>query len=71
MVSNSIISASISFLQALAFQIAVILILPAILGSDKIWMAIVIAALLSLFVTIVFLIAQKTRPAEFQFAAVR
>lgn len=59
--NNGIISALISFFRTLVFQIAVILVLPAILGIDGIWMAIVIAELLSLFVTAVFLITQKNR----------
>lgn len=59
--NNGIISAAISFLRTLVFQITVILILPAILGIDGIWMAIVIAELLSLFVTAAFLVTQKNR----------
>lgn len=59
--NNGYISAAISFLRTLVFQIAVILVLPAILGIDGIWMAIVIAELLSLIVTAAFLITQKKR----------
>lgn len=59
--NNGIISAAISFLRTLVFQITVILILPAILGIDGVWMAIVIAELLSLFVTAAFLVTQKKR----------
>lgn len=59
--NNGLISATISFLRTLVFQIAVILVLPAILGIDGIWMAIVIAELLSLVVTTLFLNTQKKR----------
>lgn len=59
--NNGLISATISFLRTLVFQIAVILVLPAILGINGIWMAIVIAELLSLIVTGVFLVTQKKR----------
>lgn len=59
--NNGFISAAISFLRTLAFQIAVILVLPAILGIDGIWMAIVIAELLSLIATAMFLVTQKKR----------
>ncbi len=59
--NNGAISATISFLRTLVFQIAVLLILPAIIGLDGIWLAIVIAELLALIVTIVFFITKKNQ----------
>lgn len=59
--NNGLFSALISFFRTLVFQIAAIMVLPAILGMDGIWMAIVIAELLSLFVSIIFLITQRKR----------
>lgn len=59
--NNGLVSAVISFLRTLVFQLAVILVLPAIFGLDGIWIAIVIAELLSLAVTGLFLAAQRKR----------
>ncbi len=57
--NNGLVSAAISFLRTLVFQIAAILILPALLGIDGIWIAIVVAELLALVVTGVFLWGNK------------
>lgn len=57
--NNGIVSAAISFLRTLVFQIIVILILPVLLGIDGIWLSIVVAELLALCVTVIFLIAKK------------
>lgn len=59
--NNGIISASISFLRTLLFQMAAILILPAILGIDGVWMAISAAELLALAVSILFFVTQRKR----------
>lgn len=53
---NGAVSALISFLRTLLFQIAAVLILPLVLGLDGIWLAIVAAELLSLVVTVGFFI---------------
>lgn len=53
---NGAISAAISFLRTLLFQIAAVLILPLFLGLDGIWLAIVAAELLALIVTVGFFI---------------
>ena len=45
------ISALISFLRAFLFQIGAILVLPALLGLDGIWLSVVAAELLALAVT--------------------
>ena len=50
--SNGLVSAILSFLRTLVFQIAAILLLPRILGSsDGVWFSIVAAELLALAVT--------------------
>ena len=49
------ISAAISFLRTLLFQIAAVFVLPILLGIDGIWLAIVAAELLALVFTVVFL----------------
>lgn len=53
---NGVVSALISFLRTLLFQIAAVLIMPLVLGLDGIWLAIVAAELLSLVVTVGFFI---------------
>lgn len=58
---NGLISAAISFLRTLVFQISVVLILPLFLGIDGIWLAIVAAEFLALIVTVICFITQKNR----------
>lgn len=57
--NNGIISAVISFLRTLVFQIIVVLTLPLILGIDGIWLSVVMSEILSLIVTFIFFITQK------------
>lgn len=59
--NNGIVSATISFLRTLVFQVIAILILPIFFGINGIWLAIVVSELLSLFVTVTFLIKNKTK----------
>lgn len=58
---NGAVSAAISFLRTLIFQIVVIMILPAVLGIDGIWLAIAAAELLALIFTIMFFAAEKNK----------
>lgn len=51
--NNGPVSALISFMRTLLFQIIMILVLPAILGLNGIWLAIVAAEALALVVTVV------------------
>lgn len=57
--NNGLISAVISFLRTLVFQMTVVLILPRFLGINGIWLAIVVAELLALVVTVQFLVRKK------------
>ena len=57
--SNGVVSAAISFLRTLVFQIAMLLLLPAIFGMDGIWCAVGVAELLTLCITVTFLIKQR------------
>ena len=50
---NCVVTAAISFLRTLVFQIAAVLILPLILGLDGIWLSIAAAEFLALLVTVV------------------
>ena len=59
--NNGLISATISFLRALVFQIAAVLVLPLLLGLDGIWLSAVAAELLAFIVTVVFLVANRKR----------
>lgn len=56
---NGLVSAIISFLRTLVFQISVVLILPIFLQLNGIWLAIVVAESLALVVTVLFLINQR------------
>ena len=59
--NNGAVSACISFLRTLVFQIIVVLTLPILLGIDGIWLSIVAAELLSLAVTVSFLLVKRKR----------
>ncbi len=59
--NNGVISAIISFMRTLVFQIAMIYILPIILGIDGIWLAVTFAEVLSLIISIMFLVGNKKR----------
>lgn len=57
--NNGPISAAISFLRTLVFQIIAVLALPLLLGIDGIWISIVVAELMAAAVTILFLIGKR------------
>lgn len=59
--NNGIVSAAISFLRTLVFQILAVLILPMLLGIDGIWLAISAAELLALIVTVIFFITMRKK----------
>ena len=59
--NNGIISAVISFMRTLVFQILAVLILPILFGLNGIWLSITVAEVLSLIVTITFLVKNKEK----------
>lgn len=59
--NNGLVSALISFLRTLVFQIAFIFILPIFLELNGIWLAVVGAEILSLIVSIVFFITNRKK----------
>lgn len=59
--SNGGISAAISFLRTLVFQVAAVLILPVILGINGIWFAVIVAELLTLIITVTFFILKRKK----------
>ena len=58
---NGLVSALISFLRTLLFQIAAVLILPLLFGLDGIWFSIVVAEIMALAVTGVLFITNKKK----------
>ncbi len=59
--NNGVISAVISFMRTLVFQIGAIMLLPIILGIDGIWCAIIVAEIFTLCITLFFLVCQRKR----------
>ncbi len=59
--NNGVVSAAISFMRTLVFQIIMIYLLPAIWGINGLWLAVTFAELLALFVSIMFFIKNKKK----------
>jgi len=59
--NNGGVSATISFLRTLVFQVIAILILPIFFGINGIWLSVVVSELLALLVTVIFLIKNKAK----------
>lgn len=59
--NNGLISAIVSFLRTIVFQISMIFILPLIWGLNGIWLAIVVADILALIVGIIFVICNRKK----------
>ena len=59
--NNGPLSALISFLRTLVFQLSVVWLLPMFLGIDGIWGSVAIAELLTICVTVLCLISQRRK----------
>lgn len=59
--NNGGVSAAISFLRTLVFQVASVLALPVFLGLDGIWYSITVAEILAFFVSIAFLAGNRRK----------
>lgn len=59
--NNGVISAAISFLRTLVFQVAAVLVFPLVWGEDGIWLSMVAAEALALLVTMIFLRGKKNK----------
>ncbi len=59
--NNGIVSVIISFLRTLLFQVVMIFILPLLWGLNGIWLAVVFAEILALFVSSAFLISNRKK----------
>lgn len=55
------ISAAVSFLRTLVFQLIAVLVLPAFFGLDGIWWAITVAEVLAFMVSITFVFAKRKK----------
>lgn len=59
--NNGLISALISFLRTLVFQLAAVMLLPLIFGLDGIWGAIIVAEAITLCMTLFFVFSQRKK----------
>ncbi len=59
--NDGLTSALISFLRTLVFQIAAVLILPTLFGIDGIWYSIVVAEIMAVIITILFLALKRKK----------
>ena len=58
---NGAISAAVSFMRTLIFQVSSILILPLVFGVDGIWMANVVAEFFAFLLSLMFLIVKRKK----------
>lgn len=59
--NNGLVSAIISFLRTLLFQVSTIVVMPLILGVNGIWLAIVVAEVFSLIISGIFLAKNRKK----------
>lgn len=59
--NNGLVSAVMSFLRTLVFQVAAVLLLPLWLGLDGVWLSIVVAELFAALVTVLCLLLYRER----------
>lgn len=59
--NNGLVSAIISFLRTLVFQIAAVLILPIFWGIDGIWVSVIVAEASAVLVAVIFLFALRKK----------
>lgn len=59
--NNGLLSAVISFLRTLVFQLGAVLVLPVLLGIDGIWYSVALAEFITVCITVAFLITQRKK----------
>ena len=59
--NDGLVSAIISFLRTLLFQVVAVMVLPIFFELDGIWYAVIMAELLALVVTVGFLVTKKSK----------
>lgn len=58
---NGVVSALISFLRTLVFQLASLILLPELWHIDGVWWSAVVAEVLALVLTVFFLVCKKKK----------
>ena len=59
--NNGVVSAVISFMRMFVFQIVMILLLPVVLGISGIWNAVIAAEVLSVVISVLFLVKNRKK----------
>lgn len=59
--NNGIVSAVISFMRMFVFQVVMILFLPVVLGISGIWTAVIAAEVLSIVISVMFLVRNRKK----------
>lgn len=59
--NNGLISATISFMRTLVFEMGAVLLLPLVMGLTGIWSSIIVAEIASVILTTAFIIAKKNK----------
>lgn len=59
--NNGLISAIMSFLRTIVFQIAAVILLPRLMGLDGIWLSVVVAEFMAALLSIGFIIAKRKK----------
>lgn len=59
--NNGVVSAVISFMRMFVFQIVMILLLPVVLGINGIWTAVIAAEVLSVVISVMFLVKNRKK----------
>lgn len=59
--NDGIVSAAISFLRTLVFQVATVFLLPLLLDADGIWLSLVVAEALAVIVTFCFFVSKRKK----------
>lgn len=59
--NNGLVSAIISFLRTLVFQVAAVMLLPIVWGVDGIWVSVVVAELMAGVLSLIFIYAMRKK----------
>lgn len=59
--NDGVTSAIISFLRTVVFQVAAVILLPRLWGIDGVWVSIVVAELMAVLLTAIFLVAKRKK----------
>ena len=57
--NNGTVSAILSFLKTMVFEVASVIILPMILGKNGIWLSVSLAELMAFMLTVFFLVKNR------------